>query len=389
MKKLVVFAALALVSAAHAEKWDRANNPDFFNAVAIRPMVHEFSRLPLQARLQDERLAWSDSYWPSMLGGIAYRWNHPDPQPFKYKLHTRDEVLRMSEAQLSQLSPAELYDISQSDYRYSLTRKVLSKYSPRDLWWEGICHGWALASVHYPEPDKVVVRNRDGVNVPFGSSDVKALLSMHDAWNSKGTYARVGARCSVRGKVDGEAFPEDGDVSFPNRRDAEKPECRDVNAGAFHIVIASMIGLNDQGFVADVDRFNDVWNQPIKAYKSRIVGPVPLTAADLRNGVARKLRIQTTMTYGDELEFYDEELVHEGVLGFVSKEPVTRTPMQLDTDRELEYVLELDANGRIIGGEWITESRPDMLWMKKKDERFMNGRFPLAGLNQIYRPVRR
>jgi hypothetical protein len=389
MKKVVLLASVAILSQAQAAKWDRSNNPDYFNAIAKNKMVATFSDLPLKASLMDERLGWSESYWPSNLGGIAYRWSHPDPQPFTYKLHTKQQLQRMSQNELSQLSPAELYDIAMGDYKYSLTKKVLSKYSPKDLWWEGICHGWSLAASNYPEPDKTVYTNKDGIKVPFGASDVKGLLSMHDSFNSKGMYVRIGDRCGAYGKVPGEAFPEDGIVPFPSKKDAEASECADVNAGAFHIVIASMIGLNSQGFVADVDRFNDVWNQPVTGYESSVVGDVALNAKDVKNGVDRKIHVKTVMTYGDELEFYSHESEAEGILGFVSKEPVTGTPAQTYASRNYEYVLELDRSGKIIGGEWISESRPDMLWMKAKDKYFMNGKLPLAGLNVIYRPVKR
>lgn len=389
MKGLVVFATLAIAGSAHAAKWDKSNNPYYFNAIAKEKMNARFSELPLKAELLDSRYGWSESYWPSNLGGIAYRWSSPNPQPFKFKLNTKEEVKKMSQAELSELSPAELYDIAMGDYKYSLTKKVLSKYSPKDLWWEGICHGWSLAASNYPEPDKTVVTNKDGIKVPFGASDVKGLLSMHDAFNSKGLYVRIGDRCGAYGKVEGEAFPEDGDIAPPSKKEAEASECADVNAGAFHVVIASMIGINSQGFVADVDRFNDVWNQPVTGYESEVVGDVALTPRDLKNGVDRKVRVKTKMIYGDELEFYSEESAHEGVLGFVSKEPVTGTPAQTYNSRNYDYVLELDINGNIIGGEWISESRPDMLWMKAKDVKFNNSKLPLAGLNQIYTPVKR
>jgi hypothetical protein len=355
--------------------------------VAKQKMVSAFAELPLKARISDDRFGWSETYWPSNLGGIAYRWNHPNPEPFKFKLFSREELLKMTEGELSELSPAELYDIAMGDYSYTLTKRVLRFYSPNDLWWEGICHGWALAASNYPEPDKTVVRNKDGIAVPFGASDVKGLLSMHDAFNSRGQYVRVGERCSVKGKVDGEASAADGDIRFPAKRDAERAECSDVNAGAFHIVLASMIGLNSHGFIADVDRFNDVWNQPVTSYDSTVVGEAALTPQDLRSGVDRKLHVKTVMTYGEELEFYTPEEEAAGTISFVSKEPVTGTPRQAFRSKNYEYVLELDRNGNIIGGEWISETRPDMLWLKARDVSFNDSRLPLSGLNRIYRPV--
>jgi hypothetical protein len=161
MKKLMVFATALLATTAYAEKWDKSNNPNYFGIIAQGKIKTALKDLPDAATLRDDRFGWSESYWPSNLGGIAYRWNHPNPQPFKYKLHSKEEIMRMSQEQLGQLSPAELYDISQSDYKYSLTKKVLKLYSPQDLWWEGICHGWSQAAANYPEPAAVSVTNRD------------------------------------------------------------------------------------------------------------------------------------------------------------------------------------------------------------------------------------
>src|SRR4051812_29290585 len=108
----MVLASLSLVASAHAAKWDKANNPNYFNGVAKSKMEASFASLPLVGKLKDNRLGWSDSYWPSYKGGIAYRWNHPDPQPFTYKILNKEQVQKMSEEELGQLSPAELYDIA-------------------------------------------------------------------------------------------------------------------------------------------------------------------------------------------------------------------------------------------------------------------------------------
>lgn len=387
MKPMIALAVLSLTSTAFAVPFKGSNDPKFFNAIAKTPINTSFAALPLEGKLNDTTLGWSETYWPSNLGGIAYRWNSPNPQPFKYKLLTKAEVMSASEQQLSELSPAELYDIAMGDYSYSLTKKVLKTYKPTDLWWEGICHGWSQAASNYSEPQKVVVTNKDGVKVPFGSSDVKGLLSMHDAYNSKGTFVRVGDRCDVRGKVAGEESEEDGPIAPPSARDANKDKCADVNAGAFHVVLSNMIGINSQGFVADVDRFNDVWNQPVTEYTSEVAGEVAVTAQEAKRGVKSKLLIKTKMIYGEELAFYTPELEAEGDLAFVSKEPVTNTIHQAFKFKNYEYIIELDVNGKIIGGTWITETRPDMLWTKRRDAKFLNGKFPLAGLNQIYKPV--
>lgn len=377
---------LLIMNSAFAEKWNRANNPDFFNVIIGKSVEKKFDNLPLKASIKDDRYGWSESYWPSYLGGIAYRWNHPYPNPFEYEFFTKEELLLMTEDERAQLSPAELYDIAMGDYSYKLTKKVLKKFSPNDLWWEGICHGWALAASNYPEPDKTTLINKDGIKVSFGSSDVKALISMHDAFNSRGFYVRVGERCSVDGKVVGEG--SQGDLNHtPSIQQASKPACKDVNAGAFHIILGSLIGIHSKGFVADVDRYNDVWNQPVTGYESEIVQTIPLSKKDLKNGVFKKIQLKTKMIYGEELQFFNQAALDDGEVNFVSKNPVTGTIAQAFRSKNYEYILELNSFDNIIGGEWISETRPDMIWMKTKDYAFNSSSLPLEGLNKIYKPV--
>lgn len=388
--KVLGLALLTLAPFAHAELYDGGNHPSNFTRIAGTNVVLDFNSLPKVGKLFDDRLGWSETYWPSNLGGIAYRWNHPNPQPFKYRLHTKDELVRMNQQELGQLSPAELYDIAMGDYNYTLTRRTLSHFSPRDTWWEGICHGWAQASSHYPEPNQVTITNPDGIKVPFGASDVKGLLAMHEAYNYKGSkFAFAGRRCKVSGKVVGEGDERDSNTAYPPEDQAESIDCRDVNAGAFHVVLTNMIGIHGKGFVADIDRFNDVWNQPITNYSTEILREEPLDANDGANGVTKKLRVKTRMTYGEELKFYTPELAAQGKQNFVSKLPVTLTPHQEFRFKDYEYILELNARGTVVGGEWISSTRPDFMWMFERWPQFKNSPIPLGGLGKIYRPVRR
>ncbi len=377
---------------AKAEPFDRFSHPANFTRLAGVNLFFNFNILPLSGRLADNRLAWSESYWPSNKGGIAYRWNHPNPQPFKYQLYSLSELKSMSIDQLDQLSPSELYDISNDDYSYSLTRKVLGLYNTRDLWWEGICHGWSQAAINYPEPDRIIYTNKSGIKVPIGASDVKALLSMHEAYNYSGEiFGFAGKRCKVKGKVVGEADERDNpsDRNYPPDDLAESYDCRDVNAGAFHVIISNMLGIHGKGFVADIDRFNDVWNQPIAGYSTEVIGEELIETNDALNGVSKRVRIKLKMIYGEELKFHTPELEAQGLLNFVSKFPVTLTPHQKFLSRQYEYILELNNQDDITGGEWITQTRPDFLWLYKKSKAFKNYPIPLAHLKNIYRPVRR
>ena len=380
MRLAVLAAALIVAAPSFASKWDSANDPNKLVNVTGVPLVAQFRALPLEAKLSNEHYIWSDTWWPSMWGGVAYRWNaEPNPQNFKYRLMTREEVKAAPLSTLEKLSPTEKYDIFMGNFDYPLTKKVLSMYNPKMAWWEGICHGWSLAAITMIEPARVDLPNADGVVVPFGSSDVKGLLDLYYAKvHETDRRAQIGKRCSVKGKVPGEAYAQDRVRSEPLPF-LRGGNCADVNAGAFHMALANIIGLQDKGIVMEVDRYADIWNQPVGQYASRIVSSRPTRSGS-------EVRIKTDMTYGEELNTLDPAHRNEEG-GFMSMFPVTGTDQQTFSTRHYEYTLELDMNGNIVGGEWISNTRPDFFWMKEGAKTFSNEKFGLGGLNQIYRPM--
>ena len=243
----------------------------------------------------------------------------------------------------------------------------------------------------------MTVTNQDGIKVPFGASDVKALLSMHEAYHFRTpkygypsrNFGFVGEKCKAEGKVPGEGDSRDANTNPPAPALANSTACRDVNAGAFHIVLANVIGIAGKGIVADIDRFNDVWNQPIPAFTAKIGADLPVGPEHQALGIVRRVKVDMKMYYGEELKFYTPELAAQGKKNFVSKLPVTGTPHQLTLNRDYAYILELNASGTIIGGEWITETRPDFISMYRRDKEFRDRPVPLAALKSIYRPLKR
>lgn len=382
MRLAVLSAALILSAPVMAEKWNKANNPNMLTNLTGKRITTQFNALPLKAELSNTHYIWSDTFWPANKGGIAYRWNaEPNPQNFKYRMLSKNEVMSARLSDLEKLSPAEKYDIFMGNYNYPLTKKVLSMNSPRDLWWEGICHGWAQAAVMHIEPARNDLKNADGVVVPFGSTDVKGLLDLYYAKvHQTNKRFQIGRRCKVTGKVPGEGDRRDRVTAEPSSRQRNSSDCADINAGAFHLALANMIGIQDMGMVVEIDRYRDVWNQPVGKYESKIVGRV-----QTRNGF--KVRMRTLMTYGEELNLLTpEERNDEG--GFMSMDPVSGTPNNTTRAREYEYYVELDTNGNVTGGEWISNTRPDFIWSKAGTDRFLNDGYGLGGLNQIYVPVR-
>lgn len=328
---LVITASALFAQITFADHWNTANNPAIFNS----QYEHRLNALPMDAQLPLEKTPWSDTYWPSAEGSIANRWHSKNKEGFKYHLNSRDEVKKMTAEEIAELSPAEKYDILQSRYDYPTVRAVWKRNKPSAPSWNGICHGWAPASIQHSEPKTINVTNPDGVEIQFGSSDVKAMLSYYYAWNAQLEVHQVGQRCF---------FP--GVLSWI-------PSCTDTNAGAFHIVLANQIGIQKQGFIADVTRGKEVWNNPVSGYTTKVERWSSPKFGSTHGTVSRVL-VTTEMVYTNEISPNWNTVA--GTENFSAKV------------KTFKYWLELDKDGKIIGGDWASEKRPDFLWISDRAE---------------------
>ena len=211
-------------------------------------------------------------------------------------------------------------------------------------WW-GICDGWSAAAILTPEPQRGVTRH----GVHFKVNDIKALLSV--AYQGFGS-GMIGARCNRRGDPTCDAAGRPHDFVH-----------RSTNPGSFHIILTNFVGLQQRSFVIDRDPSYRVFNQPVSRYEVHALEPLDAQQASriLRTRAKRYpynaraqawARVQTTIYY-----IMDPEHFQDG--------PLIPSLSQYETPMHLDYVLELNAEGNIIGGEWVGRSQvlhPDFAW---------------------------
>lgn len=314
------------------EAWDNYNNPAQLDAGS----VVVFSDLPQAG--QSLKTPWSDIYWPSYMGGISLRWTNGFQPPFGLSRLTESDVRKMSLEQLASLSPAEKYDIYMGRFDFPTVQAELMRNHPAMPHWYGLCHGWASASVNFDEPASVTVRGAGGIDVPFGSGDVKALLAYAQGVVYFPAVKVLGQRC----EVDFSARPE-------LRHSAS---CRDTNAGSFHLILTNLVGRSGQTVIADLSRGSEVWNFPIYAYSSRelyrqpaSIGAAPTTASEVI--------VETDVYYITEIEQ-------------PTWDPLIDSRSIATEKVVYQYAIELDGLGRIIGGRWISNEFPDFVWVQEK-----------------------
>lgn len=325
MKKIILAVNFVCLTAT-AGTWNYANDPANFDD----NYVYTLRDLPKKATLPSNKIPWASSYWPRYKGSINYRWNTENPTGFNIINPTRAEAHSMSLGQLARLSPAEKFDLAHGNYDFPLSTSVAAGASPSAKDYEGICDGWTAGSIQFPEPKPVNFTNPHGLVVPFGSADLKALISYDISINQDsrdlGTTF-VGQYCKRFG--------------------FNAAACDDINPGAMHVILANQLGLKKEAFAADIDPGHETWNQPVYAFESEIRGM----------GVGEVV-VHTKLYYTED----DPEGAQ--ARDVFSWEPTNGTSKYTYGVMELDYTLELDSAGRIIGGSWMNGVRhPDLFWL--------------------------
>jgi hypothetical protein len=345
--------------------WNNANDPRNLE----KDYHYTFSTLPLFGDLGQSHKGWSDSYWPATRGYIADRWQlSKKPGDFKkYKLLTKNQVLRMNPDQLKLLSPAEKFDILRNDFEYP-TATYFRKMNPSEKdWWKGLCNGWTQASIHYDEPMPINFTSPiNGITIPLGSSDIKGLLAYYYAYMDPATTPEdlveskdkkqkenpfegyVGRRCGIKSRL---TFGLDG-------------ACDDLHPAAMHIVMTNEIGLRHNAIAMDRDPTPQVWNQPFIGYDAKVLEVKDYgLAKNKTDGTRREVKMEMKVFYVNELYDTLDEALSDDEHSDPRWAPLGKGNSPIGT-KTYRYILELDSRDRIIGGEWAydTESFPDFIW---------------------------
>lgn len=342
---LLTLLGWTLSLAAAGEAWRPSSDPSAFD----RNFVTSFGDLPLAGRAQTEKRFWSSGNWLLRQGIINQRWNRQVRSGFNLPSPGLAEARAMSTRELAELSPSEKLDLLAGRYDYPLKQRVARIARPTAQAWEGICHGWAPASIHHDVPAPITLVNPDQITIPFGSADIKGLLSFYYSHLQPSPSQHLGRRCE-RDSIGGDANCD-----------------QDLNAGAFHVVLGNRLGLRSQGIVGDLTPTREVWNHPIYQYKSSVIAE-GMQSKSSAPGTARILTLRTQI-------HYQLEGIHTW-----EPEPFTENPFGV---KVYTYTLELAADDRIIGGRWISADRPDFIWQVPSVKSF---RYPMEALVHLVAP---
>ncbi|MEZ5477263.1 MAG: hypothetical protein R3E95_07205 [Thiolinea sp.] len=367
-------------------------------------LVDDFKHTSLAAMedagLQTAQLGespWSDDYWALYAGTLGKRYADPDfPTSDNWQVnmqyilnnHPRTIFNSGNRSAINLLSPAEKYDALVGDTNGTLTRRMWSngKYYFESNGavesWMGICHGWAPAAYMLHRPQQAVtVLAANGTPVTFYPSDIKALASQ--LWANVRTPTRfIGGRCN------------DKEPAQDSNGRITSSQCFDTNPGTWHLAVVNQIGVSRRSLVLDATYDYQVWNQPLYSYDYRYFNPQDMNLA----ATLAEASVTPSQFNNDRFRQYRSSKAASMVgiamrVGYVVEtHPTHAETDSADNDQintvEYLYDLELDSNGRIIGGEWYNNAHPDFLWTPPEGERAVSSHDHLAtGSWQQNRPV--
>jgi hypothetical protein len=207
-------------------------------------------------------------------------------------------------------------------------------------WW-GTCHAWSPAALMTPEPQHDVTIN----GVTFNPGDIKALIqNSFDATSA----VMLGGRCNAK------EIEHDPTTSAND-------ECSDVNPGSLHVILTNFLGIAQLPLVEDRTANYEVWNQPVLGYEVTKQAKISKTAANRCVGGTGG----STWTYNPAAVTLYEVRTRVDYLteSYASNDPVG---FEDNTSSDTyHYILELNADGKVIGGRYCTDSdntHIDFLW---------------------------
>ena len=200
-------------------------------------------------------------------------------------------------------------------------------------------------------------------DITFEVGDIKALFAIiYD--RSKATI--IGGRCNE--------FKVDRDETTGRITNSE---CRDLNAGAFHVAMTNLLGLQGRGFVEDRTFDYEVWNQPVKSYEVHTMEEISIEEAHRLLNVDTENPSDCVSTFEASEGDYcyqrgvDQLFKVETKLHWLTESDASTLALgNLHINRysrsdDYDYILEVK-NGEIVGGEWVGPSmnnHPDFVWL--------------------------
>ncbi len=316
------------------------NQDDFLAKKALFKIIwgtdlqFQLSEMPLEG--ESSFIPYSASYLPFVKGGLGARASNGD------------------------LSTVEKYDLAFNSEPIAASWEKIYHNGKDSKWWEGHCDGWVAAATRHQEPQNPVIQN----GITFTAEDIKNLLS--EVYLNRSYAFLAGDRCHGNGE----------ERYFSSRSTRNRLSgCGDTNPGDFHIALANWIG--DKRHPFNMDIWNDITVENFPVYKyivreqRELDKKAALSIIDPKGENSLGSAIFSPTTTG--FHYFETEVFY---INYTDKGSFLSTILNENPEHYArsvlyKYVVEINALGEIVGGEWVTSGGeelknyyfPDFLWI--------------------------
>lgn len=304
---------------------------NFYYALFNKDYERKFASLPTTGEVTPARVPYVGSWYPQAQGGTNVRIRGASP------LEKYDAVFNSGSTAKAAGWELKNHTVSSTD---------------SSAGWAGHCNGFSAAATRHAEPQKEVTRG----STIFYPEDIKALLA--EVHMGAKFYFLGGNRC---GLIENAPLMPPGSRQDP----LTMGECDDVNPATFHISVANWIGIQKYPLVVDIHGKEQVWNYPHWKYS---VQSRPVPTATEANSLIMGPNSGTTYKFNPAAKSFQSVALTMTHTDAFSSEIMTAKVDETKRYKQItyNYVLELDASGSIIGGEWLSTSQinhPDFIWV--------------------------
>lgn len=356
-----------------APAWAWPTNPEEFAQVLEESISTELSRLPLSGDAL--RPSWSAARWTGLADSTNNRWMADELSPVeKYDAAfngweetktfqnlvpfdpVRCDLVTHDAQYYKDLGPAAEWMTrhrgnwaahdgldSDSDQAIDECDDLDGVNHQRDL-----DHAWAAAAMVEHEPVKPVTVGQ----VTFWPSDIKALLLT--IYDNASAFILTG---SCQAQVV-ERTP-DGILAMKG--------CAGMSASDFHIMLTNFIGRFEASLGDERSENGQLISRPIDSYFIDLQRD--LTAADALSLLGLEASPDDTYSPNPDARGWAEIhlTLHARERSTVGQVGEDGAPGQEVVSTPYHYILELDGQGRVIGGQWLADegmtTPPDYLWI--------------------------
>lgn len=306
---------------------------------------HSIEELPVDKKLKIT--PWSN-VWSDNTGGIAKRFNLSQ-LPQNYEIVSEAEFYSLSDTRASSLSPAEKFDILNGDFNYPTLKAEIERTGVRRLNqkdkeyqpgysipnWLSLDKYIAAASIVYGpfENLDVISSAVNNIKIKFSDDELLGLLGLQMLYSN---FERevVSSACPTKSvRVRNAFFSQSHRKGMANLNNFyeglnsinSKAGCVSaINPGAFHLAITNEIGLESNPLI--FEKLDNRFSLEGVAYGYKV----------------EKINVIDGVEISLYLDMYNDVKKYHTKL--------------------YKYRLVLDSKSRVLGGVWLSDDYPQLIW---------------------------